>query len=155
MSNNVKRRLPKRPKGDIPPAVINEEVEEFARRLNMALRERRMSQSDLARKVWNRMTVDNRGYQVVWGRDKISAYVNGKIMPEPQTLTDIADALGVPEEELAPNLTADAIEREHPEVLLQFAQGHSDKALLRIRKILPLEIATEIVKLINDYEKSK
>lgn len=152
MSRNVKRRLS--PTSE-PTTVVSDDLETFARRLHYALLDRDMSQSDLARKVWGQTRTDARGYETVVGKDRISSYINGKQMPEPKTLKKIADALKMKPEDLAPDLAASAIERGSPEVEMKLMGGHTDKALLRVNKLLPLSLAAEIIKMISDFEKAK
>jgi hypothetical protein len=56
--------------------------------------------ADLARMVWG-TTVDSRGYTVPRNRDRIGSYLSAQSYPEPDNLRKLADALGVPVEELA------------------------------------------------------
>lgn len=148
MSRNVKRRLVT---PDKRPAVVTDELETFAKKLHYALIDRDMSQSDLARIVYGGATrVDNRGYDTVVGRDRISSYCRGRAMPEPRTLQKIADALKMPIEELAPNLAASTIEKEKPEIQITAVAGHHQTVLLKVNKLVPLHLAAEIAKMLAD-----
>lgn len=153
MSRNVKRRLTM-PSGKERPAIVSDELESFSKKLHYALIDRDMTQSDLARIVYGGATrVDNRGYDTVVGRDRISSYCRGKAMPEPRMLQKIADALGMKTEELAPNLAASAIERELPEIQITAAAGHHETVLLKVNKLVPLYLAAEIAKMLSDKPK--
>ncbi len=152
MAKNVKRRLSKT---DSTPEVFGSDVETFAHRLHHALLDKGWSQSDLARKVWGGETrIDSRGYEAVVGRDRISQYCRGKAMPAPATLKKIAQELDVTTEYLAPNLTASAIEREVSALKIEMAPGHRNRCLLRINRLVPLSIAVQVAKLIEEAEEA-
>jgi transcriptional regulator with XRE-family HTH domain len=59
-----------------------------------------MSQSDVARAVWQETRQDKNGFTQPVGKDRISAYVNGKVLPTEETLKRIADALDTTPEKL-------------------------------------------------------
>ncbi len=132
--------------------IVRFEMENFARRLHEALVQNRMSQSDLARKVWG-STTDKRGYDVARNRDRISVYLRGESLPDASNMQAIADALGMTVAELAPDVTAAAVERENPEVAMTAIAGHTDKVYLRVNKLVPLALAAKIVTLLADVEK--
>ena len=67
--------------------------------LEQLMSERRVSRSDLARKLWGE-TIDARGRKVAKGRDRIGNYISGKAVPKPKTIARIAEALGVKPDEL-------------------------------------------------------
>jgi transcriptional regulator with XRE-family HTH domain len=116
--------------------------QEFGRRLQGLLDERHWSQSDLVREV-----ADKTGAKV--GRDAISTYINGRSYPTSKSLNLLCAALGVTREELMPNAMMRAIDDEHPSLELRMAPGQPDKAWVRVNRLMTLETATEIVKLIN------
>jgi transcriptional regulator with XRE-family HTH domain len=124
------------------------ELEEFASRLQHLRNAKGWSQSDLAREVWGEME-NASGRKVARNRDRISTYEMGKSWPDPHNLTKIAEALGVSPEELAPDITGSAVERQNPEIALIAVAGHSDKVHLRINKLVSFGIATEIMGLLN------
>lgn len=72
----------------------------FAGKLQELLDEREMTGSDLARRIWGEAPPDSRGYTKARGRDRISNYLSGKIVPTRKTLQEIADALKIEIEEL-------------------------------------------------------
>lgn len=147
MSKDFTRRLGP---GDNATPIVTDRMAEFSRRLHYALLKKGMSQSDLARKIWNATRTGSDGFAQVVGRDRISSYINRKSMPSPATLQKIADALGMPVAELAPNLTASAVEKESPSLELKMVEGHTDKVLLRINQLVPLSVAAKIVGLIEE-----
>jgi transcriptional regulator with XRE-family HTH domain len=81
----------------------------FVKNLSDAMQAKGMSQSDLARAVWNEERPDKNGHAQTVGKDRISAYVNGKVMPTAETLEKIARALDTtPEALLGEPLVNDA-----------------------------------------------
>lgn len=124
------------------------ELEQFARKLHEAIVSRGMSPSDLAAEVWGR-TTDARGYSVAKGRDRISVYLQGKSVPDPKNLLKIATVLGMKVEDLAPDVTASAVEKENPEIAMTAIAGHHDKVFLRVNKLVPLELAARIISMLS------
>lgn len=124
------------------------QMETFARRLHKLLAEKEMSQSDLARKVWGTKT-DPRGYQVARNRDLVSSYLSGKSVPDGKNLRKIAKALGITDTELAPDLTATAMDQENPEIAMTAIAGHHDRVYLRVNKLVPLGIASQVIQLLS------
>ena len=157
MSNNAKRRMaPKKPPGKISAPLVHDEREEFGKRLYQALLDADMSQSDLAREVFNETKEDPRtGYEIVIGRDRISQYVKGRQFPEPRTFKKICEVLGKRAEELAPAMVGSTIERENPSFEIKMVGDRIDAVLLRINKIVPLALATKIGEMIDAAEKKK
>lgn len=72
----------------------------FGARLDRILLDRDMTQTDLARLVWNETYVDKRGYEVVKGKDRISSYINGKQQPSSLVYNKILEVLKLTPEEL-------------------------------------------------------
>lgn len=128
-------------------------LESFGDRLRRILIERNMSQSDLARLVFNEIRTDARGYDIVVGKDRISAYINNRAKPEPKTLRLIANALKVSPEELAPELvSANNKNSTGPTVLIEALSGHTDKVRLQIHQLVPRRVAAKILALLDDIE---
>lgn len=77
---------------------------EFARRLQEAMIEKGWNQSDLARHANNHLPAPERGKKrgKVIGRDSISHYVRGTMLPLPPYLSAMAKALGKRPEDLLP-----------------------------------------------------
>ena len=80
----------------------------FATNLRVAMLAKGMSQSDLARAVWQETRKDKNGYQQPVGKDRINAYVNGKVFPRDDTLAKIASALDTTPEQLLGEQAEDA-----------------------------------------------
>jgi transcriptional regulator with XRE-family HTH domain len=125
------------------------ELERFARKLHEAMTDRGLSQSDLAAEVWGR-TTDSRGYDVAKGRDRISVYLQGKSIPDPANLKKIAEVLNMKVEDLAPDITASAVEKENPEIAMTAIAGHHDKVYLRVNKLVPLELAAKTISMLSE-----
>lgn len=120
----------------------------FARRLHHLMLEKGLSQSDVARSMWGTIQ-DGRGYDVAKGRDRISEYVRGQSIPEPRNLKKLAEVLDVTVEQLAPDLAAASVDRADPELSLTVVTGQADKVHLKVNRLLPLSIASQIVALIS------
>jgi hypothetical protein len=67
----------------------------------------------------------------------------------------MADVLGMTVEELAPDVTADAIEKDNPSLLLHAIGGHDNMALLKVNRILPLSVAAEVIRIIEAASKKQ
>lgn len=72
----------------------------FAKNLRAAMQAKGISQSDLARAVYGEERTDKNGYSQPVGKDRISAYVNSKVLPNDETLAKIAEALNTTPEAL-------------------------------------------------------
>lgn len=142
-----------KPRRLLPPAagqthVERVELDQFARRLHALMNQRGMNNSDLARAVWGE-TKDGKGYTVARNRDRIGVYLKAGGFPEPKTLSKIAEVLGVKPEELAPEITASAVDRERPELAMTMVAGHHDKVHVQVNALLPLGAAVEISRIIE------
>ena len=141
--------------GHILPTMANSapvqrmEMETFARRLHQVMLEKKISQSDLARRMWG-STTDSRGFNVAKNRERVCIWLKGKSYPDQINLQRLADTLGMKIEELAPDMVAGAVERENPEVQFTMAAGHSDKVYLRVNKLVPMALAAKIVTLLSE-----
>lgn len=149
MARTIKRRLTGG--GDEPP-IIGIDNQEFSKRLWNILTEKNMSQTELAKRVWNDKRVDARGYESWAGRDLISSYIRGKTQPSPQVLARIAKALNTTPEDLAPALAAKVVEKELPAMQITMIAGHADKCLLKVNKLVGLQTALKIGQLIEADE---
>jgi transcriptional regulator with XRE-family HTH domain len=113
--------------------------------------DRGMSQSDLARAVWGK-DVDSRGYDVAKNRDRISTYLKGNAVPTPANMAAIAKELGVEVSDLAPDVTASAIDREQPAISVTMIAGHPDKVHLQINKLVSMIVMSKIMALLTEDE---
>jgi transcriptional regulator with XRE-family HTH domain len=90
----------------------------FAANLKRCMQERNLSQSDLARAIWKEERTDSRGYPQPVNKDRISAWVNGRVLPTQENLQKAAEALGVTPEALLPELGVGA-QAPNPELSQQ------------------------------------
>lgn len=151
MSRTLAHRMPAAQEVHKMSQAVESRETAFARRLQALMAERNLSNSELARRVWGEIT-NSRGYKEAKGRDRIGKYIKGETYPEPRTLKEIADALGVGVPELAPDGPAKATPWEAAETSLLVLEGHPGKALLRIDKILPFAKATRILQILAEPE---
>lgn len=121
--------------------------QEFGRRLATMIADHHWSQSDFVREVELQT-----GEKL--GRDSISTYIRGMTFPTPKSLKLMCETLGVSRDELLPNATIQAINDEHPALELRAAAGHPGKAWVRVNRMMTFETATEIVKLINEEDRT-
>lgn len=125
----------------------------IGQKIHALLLQRGWRQSDLARKVWPGETkIDGRGYPAPRGRDRISAYVNDKAVPEPATLKRIAKAFDIDVNELLPEAMSSPHERATPPLDIRVLADAPDRCMLRINKLLPLSVALQIAKLVDEAE---
>jgi transcriptional regulator with XRE-family HTH domain len=75
----------------------------FAANLRKRLQELEMSQSDLARAIWNETVIDKNGYPHPRNKDRVSAWVNRRGLPDDNNLFAIAAALETTPEALLGN----------------------------------------------------
>lgn len=168
LKNRAKRieKMSPRPRRLMPPSlpVAGEppihriELDQFARRLHQHMSRAGHINSDLARLIWGEVEqtdAQGRTYLVAKNRDRIGTYLKGRGYPEPATLQKIANIYGVTKEDLAPELTASAIDRERPEFGMTMVQGHVDKVHVQINALLPLWAATKIAALVEKAKSGK
>ena len=124
--------------------------QEFAQRLYAVLVDKGWKQSQLARACFGTVKTPA-GHTVAKGRDRISAYINGKSLPDPVNLQKMATALGVDVAELAPDLHYATATREEPEFYIHKIPGE-DKAHIKLERSVPLQLAYEIYGLLLRYD---
>jgi transcriptional regulator with XRE-family HTH domain len=76
----------------------------FSTNLRRRMQDLKMSQSDLARAIWKETRPDSRGYQQPVNKDRVSAWINGRVLPSPENLHRCAEALGVTTQDLLPEI---------------------------------------------------
>lgn len=123
-------------------------AQDFARRLEELLRDRGMRQADLARAMFGEELDKKTGRPVAKHRDRISVWVAGKNLPDPQNMDLLAKTLGVPVEELAAPLVAQAVDRERSSLQIIQAAGHPDKVHLRVDMLVPQRVASRVMALL-------
>ena len=123
-------------------------MQDFARRLHDIRIARGMSQSDLARAVWGEKP-DKGGRMVARNRDRVSQYEKGNSWPEPANLKKLADALNVTLKDLAPDITAATVDKEHPLLRMNTVSGHEKFTHLEVNVLLPLGVALQVASLVE------
>lgn len=146
MSKTVTRRTP--PVGG-KTYVEKLDYEEFAKRLYHLLVQRGWKQSDLARRCFGEVR-STKGHMLARGRDRISAYIRGKAVPDPSNLKKIADAFEITVEELAPDIAQGTMEREEPSLYVHAVPG-TGKVLLKTQYLVPQEYVAELIALNVKY----
>lgn len=117
----------------------------FSRRLVELMREKVMSQSDLAKAAFG-MYTDRHGVTMVRGRDRISSYIRGIQYPDDINLGLIANALGVTVADLTPKLDVEALINSEPEFNIHQIPN-SARVLFIIQKDMKRELASDILAL--------
>lgn len=84
------------------------------------------------------------------GRDSVSTYIRGQVLPEPKNLKALADALGIQAHDLLPQSAMSAIEAETPALEIRQAHGHTDKVFLRINQLVSIDQAARIFSIIRE-----
>jgi transcriptional regulator with XRE-family HTH domain len=141
----VSRRLPG-PKPELQP---------FARKVREAMLDKRMSASDLARAVWGTAT-DFRGYKVARNRDRIGHYLAGVSYPEPDNLKKLAEALGLPIEELViddPRPEGSGLKEGRAGMLdtqIIMLNAYPGVCTVQLRRLMSVETAMKIMRLIQE-----
>ncbi len=125
------------PNADVDLSVKSIRKIEFAKRLYNLMMQKEWNQSDLARASG-------------LGRDSISQYVRGNNIPSPKNLKKLAEALGVKPIEIYPNYEAAAIEEEIPSLSFRQMPGDENSMWVRINKKVPMDVAAQIMKLMNE-----
>ena len=121
-----------------PPEAIRME---FARRLQAALNEKGWTQSELARRVAPLLKHSR------LGRDNISKYVRGKVLPLPPAVEAIPKVLDRKSTDLLPSCS-NAAAQEHPPVSIR-DMGDNEMAWLQINMALPWDKVLEIQQIIR------
>lgn len=150
--------LPSAPAPGRLPRIVTPEAkrqqEDFAEKLQHLMQLRSMSQSDLARQIWG-TTKDKRGYEVARNRDRISTYLAGAGIPEPENLKKLAAALGVQVQDLIDWDTTKPLTQRaasaRVDVHLALAPGQPGMMHLQVNTILPSNVAMEIIMLIEKH----
>lgn len=146
MSRAYRRRLSEAA-GMTPEMTVA--AERFGRRLAALLTERGWSQSDFAREVWGEIENPKTKHKSARGRDRVSAYINGKSLPSPKLLAEMAKALELTPEQLAPDLAGEAAVREKPSITLTVPAGRPDMVHVQVDLLLPAALAPELLTILN------
>jgi transcriptional regulator with XRE-family HTH domain len=121
-----------------PPVAIRMD---FAKRLQDALNDKGWTQSELARRMAPLLKESR------IGRDNISKYVRGKVLPLPPALEAMAKVLGVESKDLLPmRATSTASDELAPSSLRDIG---GDRYWVQLNLALDADVALEIMRLVR------
>ena len=121
-------------------------MRDFAKRMQKAMVAKGWSQSDLARAAQKFMPEGQD-----FGRHLINYYIRLRGLPTPIYLKALADALGVPPDELLPPQDHWTT-REFVGVQIASVEGSPDEVWLEYRGRMSMTKAIEVMKLVNDAQ---
>jgi transcriptional regulator with XRE-family HTH domain len=105
--------------------------QEFARKLQKAMLDKGWNQSELARRAG-------------MGRDNISGYMSGRILPGSKHLKKLEDAL-------SQQLIEGVVLRDEPDTpMLEIKQHDDGMVVIRMVQIVPMSVAMEIMELLKE-----
>jgi len=119
---------------------------EFARRLQSALNDRGWTQSELARRMAPHLKYSR------LGRDNISKYVRGKVLPLPPALEAMAKVLDMSTSDLLPARRTPAGSEERPPMSVRMSP-EGDIAWIQLNMALPFAVIVEIQQIIKNHFK--
>ena len=119
---------------DLKPKHLTKQ--EFARRLYKLMISKGWNQSELAR-------------QAGLNRDAVSTYMNARVLPTPQKLAGLAEALGVASEVLLPNHAEAAIDADNPSFEMKVSANEPGTAWLRVNRMVTTSTAVKIAELLQ------
>lgn len=122
---------------DLTPRTLTKQ--EFGRRLYKLMMSRGWNQSELARRAG-------------LNRDAISTYVRGSSMPTPQSLNALAKAFGITPDDLLPNYTMSAIERDNPAFEMKASTSDPTRVYLKVNRLVTMATAVKIAELLQNDE---
>ena len=121
-----------------PPSAIRLD---FARRLQNAMNDKGWTQAELARRVAPLLKESR------IGRDNISKYVRGKVLPLPPALEAMAKVLGMESKDLLPSRGTQATAEEHSP--LDVRDIGENRVWLRVNQAVDWPIALQILGLLK------
>jgi transcriptional regulator with XRE-family HTH domain len=114
---------------------------DFAKRLQDKLSDKGWNQSELARRMAPLLKESR------IGRDNISKYVRGLVLPLPAALEAMAKVLGVESKDLLPSRATQAVSNGSPALDVRDIGG--DRYYVQINQALDADVALEIMRLIR------
>jgi transcriptional regulator with XRE-family HTH domain len=135
---------PRRSVTGMPPAAIRLE---FGRTLQRHLNERGWTQAELAR----RMAPLMKGSRI--GRDNISKYIRGKVLPLPPALEAMAKVLEVEPNDLLPSRATRATAGEHAPIGLRDLGDGRAWLEIHVSQELPWATALKVIGLLRGDER--
>jgi hypothetical protein len=124
------------------------QMHHWGHRLGRLLIENRMTQSDLARLIWNEERPDARGYTHVVGKDRVSAYINRGVVPDDWVLNAIAKVFKTTAKALCPEAFAIGPKTPASVMRIETIPG-SEQVLMKVNQVLDAVIAAEIFQIIS------
>ena len=115
--------------------------QEFGARLQRLMFKKGWNQSELARRAG-------------MNRDAVSTYIRGVSYPTPGNLHKLAKALGSDPDTLLPNYAAQAVAEQHPSIDIRVSPHRPSAAWLKVDRLVSLDTALAVTKLLNDDEVS-
>ena len=109
--------------------------------------EQKLTQSDLAAKIWGRHT-SSEGKNVAKGRDRVSVWLAGKSFPDRGNLQKLAKHLKVKVGELAPEAEMKAAHSVAADWSITKPHGEIGMSFFQAARYLPDDIAHEIIGLL-------
>lgn len=125
-----------------PPIAVRMD---FAKRLQDRLNDKGWTQSELARRMAPLLKESR------IGRDNISKYVRGKVLPLPPALEAMAKVLGVESKDLLPSRATQGVVDEMSPMDVRDIGG--DRYWVQINQALDADVALEIMRLIRQGKK--
>lgn len=137
MARSNRTHLPPNSKSTKSPLIPKHLAkEEFARRLYQLMLAKNWRQSDLARAA-------------DLPRNAISIYIRGVSLPTPENLKRLAVAFGKKPEEILPNYTESAIERDNPEIDFRVSPADSKVGWLRVNRLVKTSTAIKVLEMLE------
>lgn len=113
--------------------------QEFGRRLDALRIKRGWTQSELGRHAGI-------------ARGSISEYINGRAYPTTLNLKRLANALGVGEEELLPNVTLDAARAGESSIVFSVNPGDPRRGYLKVEQMVTVDKGIRILAILHEPE---
>lgn len=113
-----------------------------------------LTSSEVARRMWGTST-DKRGYETARNRDSLKHYLAGTRCPDPENLIRLADAIGVPAEELSVDLPtvknpfAPTVRQQHLSGTISAASAASGALSLTSLPAQPSKIRLQVDRVID------
>lgn len=131
-----------KPMGDLPEGAAKDAVKiEFARRLQQAMADRGLNQSELARRAAEHMPSGE------FGRYNISNYIVARALPGPAHLKALCDALGVGVQDLLPSRGVPSADDRAP--AMDVRSLGDGRAWLRVNQALDWPTALKVMSILK------
>ena len=127
---------------------------EFGRRLQSELVKRNWSQSELARRISERLPPPSPGQKQGhdFGRDRISHYIRGISLPRPEALSLLAQVLDITPDDLLPPGGNPAARRVAPLSMQDLGDG---RCALNVNQVVSSAVAMKIIRILSEADNGK